>query len=137
MDVKSSVSAWARQAKVEVTSPGDAGYISFSPRGANIAQGLDENPEAMPRKLVWIKRERFLGFGCSNCDWVFNPSGALRGGSVDEMKEWYEAQCDKEFAAHVCTEHPRVKDWSSQQSVPVNPLERSLHGRRPRRSGRS
>jgi hypothetical protein len=64
----------------------------------------------MQRKLVWIEEQRFLGWGCSECAWVFNPSGAPIGNSLDEMKENYERRRGKEFAAHVCTEHPRAKD---------------------------
>jgi len=62
----------------------------------------------MPRKLVWIEEQRFQGWGCSECAWVFNPSGAPTGKSLDEMKENYERRRDKYFAAHVCTEHPRA-----------------------------
>jgi hypothetical protein len=56
----------------------------------------------MPRKLEWIQSENFQGFGCSECNWKFKPSGALVGDSIDEMKRKYEAQRDKEFAAHTC-----------------------------------
>jgi hypothetical protein len=56
----------------------------------------------MPRSLKWIKSQNVQGFGCSECNWKFNPSGALTGASLDEMKRKYEAQRDKEFAAHVC-----------------------------------
>jgi hypothetical protein len=59
----------------------------------------------MPRTLKRIKRQNFQGFGCSECDWKFNPSGALAGDSLDEMKRKYEAERDKEFAAHTCAEH--------------------------------
>jgi hypothetical protein len=69
--------------------------------------------EAMPRKLVWIERQNFQGYGCSECAWVFNPSGAPTGKSLDEMKQNYEQQCDKHFAEHACTEHPRGKDRKS------------------------
>jgi hypothetical protein len=62
----------------------------------------------MPRTLVWIQNQNFQGFACSECDWVFDPSGALVGESLDEMKRKYEAQRDKEFAAHVCAKHPRA-----------------------------
>jgi hypothetical protein len=61
----------------------------------------------MPRKLVWIENQNFLGFGCSECNWMFKPVSALVGGSLDKMKQSYEAQRDKEFAAHVCVKHPR------------------------------
>jgi len=62
---------------------------------------------AMPRKLVWIENQNFQGFGCSECNWMFKPASALVGGSLDEMKQRYEAQRDKEFAAHVCVKHLR------------------------------
>jgi len=61
----------------------------------------------MRRKLAWIDEQRFRGWGCSECAWVFNPSGSPTGRSLDEMKQNYERQRDKDFAAHVCAEHPR------------------------------
>ena len=39
---------------------------------------------------------------------MFKPASALVGGSLDEMKRRYEAQRDKEFAAHVCVKPPRA-----------------------------
>jgi hypothetical protein len=39
---------------------------------------------------------------------MFKPSGVLDGESLDKMKQKYEAQRDKEFAAHVCNKHPRA-----------------------------
>jgi hypothetical protein len=56
----------------------------------------------MARRLEWIKSQNFQGFGCSECDWKFNPSGALSDDSLDEMKRKYEAERDKVFAAHTC-----------------------------------
>jgi hypothetical protein len=61
---------------------------------------------AVPRKLKWIERQNFQGFGCSECNWKFSPSGALTGDSLDEMKKRYEGERDCEFAAHVCAKHP-------------------------------
>jgi hypothetical protein len=29
----------------------------------------------MLRRLVWMDEKRFRGFACSECAWVFNPSG--------------------------------------------------------------
>jgi len=40
---------------------------------------------------------------------VFNPQGPPSGNSLEEMKKYYEQQRDKEFAAHLCAEHPRTK----------------------------
>jgi hypothetical protein len=60
----------------------------------------------MPRKLVWIETQSFQGFGCSECSWVFKPSGVPARGSLDEMKQNYETQRDKEFVAHLCVKHP-------------------------------
>ena len=61
----------------------------------------------MPRKMVWIERPDFQGFGCSECLWLYNPQGALVGKTLGQMKETYEAQRDKEFAAHDCAKAPR------------------------------
>jgi hypothetical protein len=70
--------------------------------------------EAMRRELVWIEQQRFLGWGCSECAWVFNPSGTPTGKSLDEMKQNYEERRDRDFAAHVCAEHPRAKNTKGQ-----------------------
>jgi hypothetical protein len=64
---------------------------------------------AMPRKLVWIENENLAGFRCSECNWIFKAPGPLVRESLDEMKQKYEAQRDKEFAAHVCVKHPRAR----------------------------
>jgi hypothetical protein len=64
----------------------------------------------MRRQLIWLKEQRFSGWGCSECAWVFNPSGPPVGKALDEMKQNYERQRDKDFAAHVCAEHPRIKN---------------------------
>jgi hypothetical protein len=61
------------------------------------------------RMLLWIEEPRFHGFCCSECAWVFNPSGPPAGNSLQEMKENYERWRDKEFAAHVCAELPGAK----------------------------
>jgi hypothetical protein len=63
---------------------------------------------AIRRKLVWVERQDFQGWACSECAWAFNPSGPLVGKSIDEIKMRYEQQRDKEFASHLCAEHPRV-----------------------------
>jgi hypothetical protein len=62
----------------------------------------------MQRKLVWIENQDFQG--CSECAWLFKPSGPPTGNSLDEMIQGYEQRQDKSFAAHVCTEHPRAKN---------------------------
>jgi len=62
---------------------------------------------AMPRELVWIDQPRFRGWGCSECGWVFNPSGPPSGEDFNAMMRNFESQRDKEFAAHHCVEHPR------------------------------
>jgi hypothetical protein len=41
---------------------------------------------------------------------VFNIPGAPIGNSIDEMRKHYEQRRDKEFATHVCAEHPKVKN---------------------------
>ena len=71
---------------------------------------------AMPRKLVWIENQNFQGWACTECAWEYKPSGPPTGGSLDEMKQEYEAQRDKEFAAHVCVKHLRGA-WPKTESV--------------------
>ncbi len=44
--------------------------------------------------------------GCSECAWVFNPSGPPTGNSFDEMMRNFELQRDREFSSHVCADHP-------------------------------
>jgi hypothetical protein len=44
---------------------------------------------------------------------VFNPSGTPTGNSLDEMKRNYEQRRDKNFAAHLCAEHPGAKNTKS------------------------
>jgi hypothetical protein len=61
----------------------------------------------MNRELIWIEKERFWGWGCSNCTWIFNPAGLPTGASLNEMIRDYEEQRDGEFKAHVCAKHPR------------------------------
>jgi hypothetical protein len=63
----------------------------------------------MQRKLVWIEEQGFQGWGCSECAWVFNISGPPVGKSLDEMKDNYEHQRDKDFASHDCAQHPIAK----------------------------
>jgi len=64
----------------------------------------------MPRRLEWIESQDFRGFGCSECNWRFSPSGMLLGDSLDEMKRKYEAERDKEFSAHTCVKHTSSTD---------------------------
>lgn len=66
----------------------------------------------MSRKLVWIEQQR--GWGCSECGWVFNPSSSLAGKSLDEMMGNFELQRDKEFASHVCANHPRARSTGKE-----------------------
>jgi hypothetical protein len=68
---------------------------------------------AAKRKLIWIEKSLFRGFGCSACAWVFRPTGAPTGKSFDEMMHNFELQRDQEFASHVCAEHPVIKNPKS------------------------
>jgi hypothetical protein len=59
----------------------------------------------MSRELVWIEKEHFRGFGCSECGWRFKPSKVATGASFDEILRNFELQRDKEFASHICADH--------------------------------
>jgi hypothetical protein len=62
---------------------------------------------AMSRTLIWVEEQHFLGFGCSECGWRFNPSNAPTGTSFDEMMRHFELERDREFSSHVCADHSR------------------------------
>jgi rubredoxin len=64
------------------------------------------NP-VMRREVVWIDQSRFRGWGCSQCAWIFNPTGPPTGETFDAMMRNFESQRDKEFASHVCSNHLR------------------------------
>jgi hypothetical protein len=63
----------------------------------------------MSRTLVWIEKQNFSGWGCSECEWVSNISEPPIGNSLDEMIQNFLHQRDEDFAAHDCTERPRAK----------------------------
>lgn len=62
------------------------------------------------RNLIFVRSAERQAWGCSECAWVFNPSGPPRGFTLDQMKENFERQRDKEFVAHVCAQHPRSRE---------------------------
>jgi hypothetical protein len=61
------------------------------------------------RKLKWVEGRTFWGWGCSECDWIFNPSGVPAGKSLDEMKRSSNVRLSEKFEAHVCAAHSRAK----------------------------
>lgn len=61
------------------------------------------------REMIWVETGTRRGWTCSVCAWVFKPSGPPLGKTIEEMKRNYESQGQKEFAAHVCAQHPKAK----------------------------
>jgi hypothetical protein len=64
---------------------------------------------ATPPEMVWVQRERFMGWACSQCAWKFNPSGIPAGKTLSEIKQKYERERDKEFESHVCAKYPNTQ----------------------------
>jgi hypothetical protein len=64
---------------------------------------------AIHAEIVWVKRENFVGWACSQCAWEFTPSKIPAGNTIAEIKQSYERERDKEFASHVCAKHLREK----------------------------
>jgi hypothetical protein len=88
--------------------------LRFLPQsGSSPLPRRSETKATMSRKLVWIDQQHFLGFGCSDCGWRFNPSGAPTGTSFDEMMRNFVLQRDHAFTLHACTDHPRAKSTCS------------------------
>jgi hypothetical protein len=85
------------------------------------------------RKLAWIEEDRFRGWGCSECAWVFNPSGAPTGKSFNESVRNFELQRDKEFTSHVCAGSPNSQstkgdvkqDWEKLYRAAIIESDRS------------
>jgi len=69
---------------------------------------------AMPRSLVWIERPNLGGFGCSGCRWVFRSTSPFLGESIEQMKQLYNEECDKEFTAHTCSQFANTKNAEGQ-----------------------
>ena len=69
----------------------------------------------MRRGMVWVETEGFRGWACSECAWKFNPSGVPAGNSIDEMKQNYERERNREFASHLCAGHPRAQKLSASR----------------------
>jgi hypothetical protein len=74
--------------------------------------------KTLVRQMVWIKTPRIVAWGCSECAWTFRPSGPPLGAGLDEMKQNFERQRDKEYASHVCAEHPRAKTARDDSKFP-------------------
>jgi hypothetical protein len=81
----------------------------------------------MPRKLTSIKSKNFQGYGCSECNWVFNPSGLLLGEALAEMKTRYEAQREMEFAVHVCNRTHKRHKSSTAKNKKAEPFSPNIH----------
>jgi hypothetical protein len=62
------------------------------------------------RKAVWVAKEGFEGWGCSECAWVFSPSGKPVGKSLDEMKQNFQMQLSEELASHACAKPLRPRE---------------------------
>jgi hypothetical protein len=61
------------------------------------------------KTMIWVSTAQFEGWACSECAWTFNPSGPPVGATLDQMKQNFERRRDKEFASHVCAQHPKSK----------------------------
>ncbi|MEO6119733.1 MAG: hypothetical protein ABIP12_03510 [Terriglobales bacterium] len=57
------------------------------------------------RKLKLVERPDFVGWGCSNCAWVFRIPATLKSESLDDLIRETEAIRDNAFAAHACSSH--------------------------------
>ena len=70
---------------------------------------LPGHQECSSRKLVWVEEQSVVGWGCSECAWVFNLPELPDGKSLDEVKRNLEMQLSEEFAFHTCAKRTRVK----------------------------
>jgi hypothetical protein len=89
------------------------------------------------RQMIWIETARLAAWACSECGWTFSPMGPPRGGSLEEMKQNYESQRDKEFASHNCAEHPRPRSARDDLKFPRQSDDQTYSASSDRRGGRN
>jgi hypothetical protein len=58
----------------------------------------------MSRELIWQEEAGLLG--CSDCGWVFRPGKPSPERAPEEIARDFALQRDRDFAGHVCAEHP-------------------------------
>ena len=81
------------------------------------------------RSMVWIKTARVQSWGCSQCNWTFNPLGPPLGNCLDEMMQNYERQRDMEHLLHACVEHSSPEDSRDVSRFPLIPkIDRVMRG---------
>jgi len=73
------------------------------------------------RKMIYVKSVKNEGWVCDECAWTFNPAGPPLGTSLDEMKRNFERQRNREFATHVCAQHPRPKNPKEERGSSSKP----------------
>jgi rubredoxin len=69
------------------------------------------------RKMIWVKTSNVESWACSECAWIFKPTGPPHGFTLEEMKQNFERERDQEFTSHVCA---RYKRPNPQMSRPGN-----------------
>jgi len=74
---------------------------------------LAPGQECSCREVVSFEGQSVAGWGCSECAWVFNPSGPPIGKTLEEMKRNFQMRLSEEFVHHDCAEHLRVKAAAS------------------------
>ena len=77
------------------------------------------SPEkTLMRRMIWVETPHVEAWACSECAWIFSPSGPPHGGDLDEMKQNYERQREREFTIHVCAQHPRPRSGRGDAKFP-------------------
>src|ERR1700674_2749913 len=69
----------------------------------------------MAREMKWV--ERIQGWSCSDCAWVFVPSGPAHGNTIDEMMRNFVAKKDKEYQSHVSIRQSRAEAYSCRTTL--------------------
>jgi hypothetical protein len=63
---------------------------------------MDSGATAMMRRLRWVERAAFSGWGCSKCPRTFRPAGSLGPMSINELVDKTQTQLDEDFLSHDC-----------------------------------
>jgi hypothetical protein len=66
------------------------------------------NLEKSSRRLVWVERGGFAGWGCTVCAWVFDSSVWPAGKSLNETIENSQKRLAIDFESHDCSQHHQL-----------------------------
>src|ERR1700682_206805 len=82
--------------------------MTRSPIAASAQEAMHPEIKRMERQLVWVNQGPFHGYACSWCGCRFPEGDVPSRATLGEKLLLFEAQREKRFAEHVCSDCPRA-----------------------------